>query len=695
MNNEQRKLNQHLLHIFEWAFWIGILILPMLVWNLPLHSVDRPTLLGISLVFLAVIPTYFHIILPRYGLTQGVGLAGFTLSVSLISVYSYLLDPYGISFRIFYITVVAALGVFGGVRMARLGSVIVALAYLLSQYLSYGFSADTILVISIQSLLLLAAAFLTGEFTGVLHGKIHNSERRNRYLSILLKAATISSRPDDLRANLSKIAKLVVQEVPVTFCMFCLLDKSLSNLSLCGAYPARSLPGWQTASDQALPLEQLTLVSQVLASQKSLVLRAEELQSALSDQGQICAFVDSMHSICILPLFSRNKPLGVMVVGEARNWERAPFEQEKLDVLNTLAMQVSASIYSFQIFIEAQIRANQLSMLNKVSRAIGSTIDLDALLELIYQQLRNVIVSDTYFVALYLEESNAQDIRILIDQGKRYPPQKLPLDQSLASWVIRNRQPLLIRNLEKEGDAFPTQPRAIGNMRLSVSWMGVPMLHGSQVLGVLALASYSANSFSKDDIDLLENVAAQASLAIMNARQYAGIQEEARRDSLTGAYNHGFFQKLLSKEIERAIENAMSLALVMVDVDHFKEYNDLHGHLVGDEILRQLVITIRTAIKKTDIIGRWGGEEFIIALPGATLEQGVQVAMRFRNALEQIQVYNAQGKEVGIPTISQGVACYPQDGQNSVDLINSADQALLIAKRSGRDRIVLASENIP
>jgi diguanylate cyclase (GGDEF)-like protein len=648
----------------------------------------------ISLVFLAVIPTFFHIIVPRYGLTQRVGLAGFTLSISLISAYSYLLEPHGVYFRIFYITVVAALGVFGGARLARLGAIIATLAYLLSQYLSYGFSADTILVISIQSFLLLAAAIITGEFTGFLHGKIRHSERRNRYLSILLKAATISKRPDDLRANLSKIAELVVHEVPVTFCKFCLLDKSQSSLSLYGAYPTRSLPGWQTAWDQDFPLEQLTLVSQVLASQKSLVLQAEELQSALSDQDQVCTFVDSMQSICILPLLPRDKPLGVMVVGEARKWERAPFEQEKLDLLNTLAMQVSASIYSFQIFIEAQIRADQLSMLNEVSRAIGSTIDLDALLELIYQQLRNVIISDTYFVALYHEESNVQDIRILIDQGKRYPPQKLPLEQGLASWVILNRQPLLIRNLENESDALPTKPVAIGNMRLSVSWMGVPMLHGSQVLGILALASYSANSFSKDDIDLLENVAAQASLAIMNARQYAGVQEEARRDSLTGAYNHGFFQKLLDKEIERAVEIAMPLALVMVDIDHFKEYNDSHGHLVGDEILRQLVLTIQAAIKKSDFIGRWGGEEFIVALPGATLEQCIQIAMRFRNALEQIQVHNIQGQEVEIPTISQGIACYPQDGQNSIELINSADQALLKAKRSGRDRIVLASENI-
>jgi diguanylate cyclase (GGDEF)-like protein len=678
--------------MFELPFWISLIGFVLLSWLLPLNHQDQTLSIWVSLISLTLILIFFHMIVPRCGLTARVRLAGLFLGIAVIAACSYILEPYNIHTEVFYVTMVAAMGILGGIKISRLASIGVALAQATTLSLRLGITSDSLFFISAQSLFVLLAALITSEFTGVIYGKLHHSERRNRYLSLLLQVGAISSRSPDLYINLSDIAEIIVREAPVTFCKICLLDKSLTSIKTYGAFPARQHPGWQPALTDDFPLEALPQIQHVLDLQHAQVIKVADFQPDDYASDQTCALLDSAQTLCILPLIARGKKLGVILVGEARHWQQAPFDQEKLDILNTLASQVSVSIYNSQLFQESQTRADQLAMLNEVSRAIGSTIDLDALLELIYQQLRKVLASDTYFVALYHSEDKTQDIRILVDQGKRFPPRSIALDQGLASWVIQNRRPLLIDDLAQEQKALHVKPVTIGKTRLSASWLGVPISHGDQVLGILAIASYTPQAFSRGDMYLLENVAAQASLAILNARQFAGVQEEARRDSLTGAYNHGFFQRLLDGEIKQALQKETSLSLIMVDVDHFKEYNDKHGHLVGDEILRQLVLSILAHIKKTDFIGRWGGEEFAIALPGASLEQSRQVAQRFRNSLGQIQVYDLQGQPVGIPTISQGIASFPQDGQNSTELVNSADQALLKAKKSGRDTIVIAAE---
>jgi diguanylate cyclase (GGDEF)-like protein len=128
----------------------------------------------------------------------------------------------------------------------------------------------------------------------------------------------------------------------------------------------------------------------------------------------------------------------------------------------------------------------------------------------------------------------------------------------------------------------------------------------------------------------------------------------------------------------------------MLDIDYFKQYNDRHGHVIGDEVLRLLVKAIQAHVKKTDIVGRWGGEEFSIGLPGATTDQAYMVAKRVRETLAAVDLRDKNGQPIPNPTVSQGIATFPNHAQNTDQLVDVADIALYQAKHLGRDQVVIA-----
>ncbi len=338
---------------------------------------------------------------------------------------------------------------------------------------------------------------------------------------------------------------------------------------------------------------------------------------------------------------------------------------------------------------DLQNQANRLSVLYEVGKAINSTLEIDDVLELIYEQLAEVIPSDSYFVAIYLPEEHALDIRLIIDQGNRYPPQKISADQGISSWIVKYKQTLLISNLKDELDSLPVKPILVGENQLSSSWLGVPLLSEDKLLGILAVTSYQADAFTKQDQLLLEQIAQQAALSIENARQHKKVELQARLDSLTGVSNHSHFIQVLYQEAKLAADQKKPLSLIMLDIDYFKQYNDTYGHILGDQVLKLTVQAIESHIKKSDTVGRWGGEEFGIILPNTTIVQANMVANRIRHTLSKLPLFDTDGKPIPKPTISQGIANLPEHTENVDELVVIADRALYRAKEKGRDQVAL------
>jgi len=340
-------------------------------------------------------------------------------------------------------------------------------------------------------------------------------------------------------------------------------------------------------------------------------------------------------------------------------------------------------------------QADRLSVLYEIGKAITSTLKIDALLELIYTQLSKVIRCEAYFVALYLPESHQMDIRILYDEGKRYPPSKVDASEGLSSWIVQNKKPLLINDLRKEIDSLSMRPVLVGEKKLSRSWLGVPLLTENNLIGLLAVASYKPNMFDETDKLLLEQIGQQAVLSIQNARHYEEVIRQSKLDSLTGVSNHNHFIEILYQESDLALKAHSPLSLIMLDIDHFKLYNDTYGHTIGDQVLRLTVQAIESHIKKTDTVGRWGGEEFGIVLPNATTTQANMVANRIRRTLSELPLFNVEGNTIPKPTISQGIATMPKHTSDIDELVVIADRALYRAKAKGRDQVAVGVPSQP
>jgi diguanylate cyclase (GGDEF)-like protein len=199
--------------------------------------------------------------------------------------------------------------------------------------------------------------------------------------------------------------------------------------------------------------------------------------------------------------------------------------------------------------------------------------------------------------------------------------------------------------------------------------------------------------FEPDDRQFLEVIAAQVSLALGRIKFIATLQTLSVTDALTGIANRRHWDWRLAEEIARAQRYRYPVAVLMVDIDHFKRVNDTHGHQVGDEVLRQVAERLRSTLRRTDFLARYGGEEFGIIAPQTALEAAKVLAERLRRAIarEPIQVNN----ELSIPlTISVGVAVFPDHAQNESDLVAAADAALYRAKQDGRNCVRVAEAPI-
>ncbi len=386
-------------------------------------------------------------------------------------------------------------------------------------------------------------------------------------------------------------------------------------------------------------------------------------------------------------------PVKVVNVGEGEN--------KKIFVLNLSPLsdandQLIGHTIVFHNNTESHIlnsnlknQADRLTVLYEIGKAITSTLELDELLDLIYTQLSQIISCDAYFVSLYLPEDHQLDIKLLIDQGKRYAPEKSSASEGLSSWIVKNRKPLLIQDLRKEINSLPVKPIMVGNKNLSRSWLGVPMQIEDDLIGLLAVASYQPNAFDEMDQLLLEQIAQQAALSIQNARIHEEVSRQAKLDSLTGVSNHNHFIEQLYEDAESAITTLTPFSLIMLDIDHFKLYNDTYGHVIGDQVLILTVQAIQSHIKKSDTVGRWGGEEFGVILPNTTLSQAKIVANRIRQTLSVLPLFDVEGKTIPKPTISQGIGTLPDHTSDVDELVIIADRALYRAKNKGRDQVAI------
>lgn len=255
----------------------------------------------------------------------------------------------------------------------------------------------------------------------------------------------------------------------------------------------------------------------------------------------------------------------------------------------------------------------------------------------------------------------------------------------MSDFVLQSRRPLSVPNAA----ASPWTQHLLGRTDVQGSVTVTPLLQQDQLRGTLAVYAPTATQDPESDLHLLSMLAAQAVNSLLMLERLVASEEQALTDSLTGLYNYRFFQEHLQRELSRASRSKAPLSLIVLDLDNFKVINDAFGHPVGDRVIQHLAECIERHTRKANVLVRYGGDEFCIIVPEGDLETARNVAER---VLSEIRNNPYADDRYGVPaqqlTVSAGVTAYRPEEDNAFSFFKRADENLLVAKRTGKDRVV-------
>ncbi|MDQ6693816.1 MAG: sensor domain-containing diguanylate cyclase [Chloroflexota bacterium] len=392
----------------------------------------------------------------------------------------------------------------------------------------------------------------------------------------------------------------------------------------------------------------------------------------------------STKSFYAIPMWNDKTQVGMLNLSFERRYR---MDISHWNLLSAMTQQAALAIERTRLFADTQRAARESTSLYQIGLVTISSLKIDEVLHLIYQQVDGLLHPDTFYIALYDEDLGELRYDIFVEAGEVLPAFRAHLqNMGSTSWVIRNRKTIVVHNWNMEAEQLPFEANVVGAQTQSM--VSVPLIAKDKIVGVMSVQALQPDAYDASHVRLLTQIGNQAALTLENARLHATVNEQAQRDSLTGAYNHGTFIDKLNQAMCKPLAECGTLALIMLDVDKFKQYNDTYGHLIGNDVLRAVVEAIQGHVKATDVVARWGGEEFAIMLMGVTRTQARLVAERIRQTTAHNVVKNKENKTVPSPTVSQGIALYPEDATDIQELIGKADQALYRAKDMGRNNIV-------
>ena len=380
-------------------------------------------------------------------------------------------------------------------------------------------------------------------------------------------------------------------------------------------------------------------------------------------------------ALIVLPLVAANNKLGALIFTFKENHQ---FHPDEIEICEQASSLVALAFEKFKAVEQAQRRAVTSETLRKAGAAVTEILEADETVSRVLEQLKQVVSYDTASIQLL----NGNELEIIGGSGfvdlKAVIGMRFPIPGGNPNTiVIETGKPYLLPELGDVYGEFKKPPHNHIH-----SWLGVPLIFQERIIGLLAIDSTKPNQFTREDTTLAMAFADQVSVALENSRIYKKAQHQAITDALTGVYNRrGLFQ-IGEFEFSHVRRIDHPICALMIDIDHFKWVNDRHGHAAGDQTLHGFAERCRTVSRAVDIIGRYGGEEFVILLPDTPLEPARHIAERLRQSIAK-EPFTTDAGPLQI-TISIGVA-----EATSLDtlhtLIERADTAMYKAKHAGRN----------
>jgi diguanylate cyclase (GGDEF)-like protein len=355
------------------------------------------------------------------------------------------------------------------------------------------------------------------------------------------------------------------------------------------------------------------------------------------------------------------------------------------DAFNRMTAQLRRNVSALE-----RSRDDLRDNLERLGEALGHTHDLEGLLDVVLQSAV-AVVDARGGLALVADGTGGLGVvavQGVAEQGLSVPARAEPGTGFLGTVFSSGR---LARGRLGSADLPTPTPVEPGEGEV----LAAPLRRGGRVVGVLAVYGRTDGTpFTAEHEDTLRSLAGQAGIAVDNVLLHREAQRLSITDPLTGLWNFRYLSMSLAREIERASRFGRPLAVLMLDLDHFKQVNDAWGHGRGDAVLRELASRVSEQIREVDTFARYGGEEFVLVLPETTAEGATMLADRVCAAVRR-EPFGSQveGSDVQPPipvTVSIGIASFPDNGASAATLMRTADEALYAAKRDGRDRWVLA-----
>ena len=391
-------------------------------------------------------------------------------------------------------------------------------------------------------------------------------------------------------------------------------------------------------------------------------------------------------AICInFPLASQNEQLGFLALGDT------DLPGQGVLMVSMLSNALAGKLLQI---VKAAQQSRETALSEKLMSLTDTLLQVECKEEL-YEAILSIAseLIDATQGSIMLMDKDGENMRIVFTLGMTLNVARcLPVKvgKGIAGMVAQTGQPLLVNDVEKD-----SRVAMANRVRFkSKSLICIPLKLKDKIIGVLNLSDKkNLAPFSNADLQVLTSFANLASLMIERTE----VLEESERfeqlsvtDALTGLYNRRFLKNRLEEELNRSIRQGLNLTVIFIDLDFFKNYNDLCGHLAGDEALKITAEIIKGSLREMDIVARYGGEEFCAVLPGTSKEEALIVAERIRSEIEakrfpmDSEIPNAR------LTASLGVASFPEDGRTFKALVHASDVALYEAKATGRNRIVAA-----
>ena len=337
-------------------------------------------------------------------------------------------------------------------------------------------------------------------------------------------------------------------------------------------------------------------------------------------------------------------------------------------------------------------QGQELGIFHDVAKALTSSLDLDSILQTIMEKMAEYFRPDTWSLLMVDEQKDELYFAIAVgEKAEELKNERLKVGEGIAGWVAKHGEHVI-------SDDAANDPRFAKRIDERTRWetrsvIAVPLKSRLRVLGVIQLVNVDRSQFNEQEIFFLQSLCDYAAIAIENARWVEKIQELTITDDCTGLYNARHLYKTLETEVYRSSRFGYEFSVLFIDLDHFKQVNDTHGHLVGSKLLAEIGYLVKAQLRLIDFAFRYGGDEFVVLLPQTGKDQALVVAKRLRDALRASSFCRDEGLHLNVRA-SMGLATYPHDAKDAHDIIRQADEMMYLVKNTTRDNIGIAQRGV-